>query len=83
MKRVTFHAATSRSGNVLHIETDGCTVNIHVGLSDADGRAVTRVDVTPDNEARGGDQNGRTWDIHSEDGSGVTRVVRAPAESEA
>ena len=34
MKRISFYADTNRSGNLLHIETDGCVVNIQVGLHD-------------------------------------------------
>jgi hypothetical protein len=48
MKRMSFYAKTNRSGNLLHIETDGCIVNIRVGLHDAEGREVTSVQVIPD-----------------------------------
>lgn len=75
MKRVTFYADTNRSGNLLHIETDGAIVNIHVGLINNEGKQVTRVNVIPDNASRGGDGTGRLWDIHPDDGNGVTRVV--------
>ena len=67
MKRITFYADTNRSDNLLHIETDGCVVNIQVGLSDSDGRQVTRIDVHPDSEYRGGDGQGRMW--HAEVGT--------------
>lgn len=71
MKRIPFYAGRNRSGNLLHIETDGCVVNIHVGLSDADGRDVTSVRVSPDDASRGGDGNGRIW---VRDGSRIVRL---------
>ncbi len=76
MKRLSFHAKGNRSGNLLHVETDGCVVNIHVGLTDEQGRAVTRVDVLADNEGRGGDGEGRFWHV---DGP---RVVRQDEDAE-
>jgi len=75
VKTITFYAATNRSGNLLHIETDGCIVTIHVGLHNTEGQQITRVDVLPDGETRR-DNQGNTWEIHPEDGNGVTRVVR-------
>jgi hypothetical protein len=54
MKRMSFYAKRNRSGNLLHIETDGCIVNIRVGLHDAAGRQVTSVMVDPDNYAEDG-----------------------------
>lgn len=62
MRHETFYAEGNRSGNVMHIETDGCTVNITVGLTDERGRTVTRVDVVPDGESRGGDGGGNIWE---------------------
>jgi hypothetical protein len=59
--------------DLLHIETPGAIVNICVGLTDRRGRAVIRVDVLPDDEARGGDAQGRVWRLV---GSGTARVVR-------
>jgi hypothetical protein len=61
--------------HLLHVEAPGCIVNIHVGLTDRHGRAVTAVFVLPDDETRGGDQNGRIWRAHSGATGGV-RVVR-------
>jgi hypothetical protein len=58
----SFYAKGNRSGDVMHIETDGCVVNITVGLHDEQGRAITRVDVTPDGENRGGDGEGNVWE---------------------
>lgn len=60
MKTIQFYAATNRSGNLLHIETDGCIVNIHVGLTDGEGRRVTRVDVLPEDESHP-DAAGDIW----------------------
>jgi hypothetical protein len=82
LKTESFFAKTNRSGNLLHIETDGCVVNIHVGLTDNDGNALTRVDVLPDTEDRGGDGEGRVWACEDADGNpgdiNVVRVVRRP-----
>ncbi len=71
MKRVTFYASRRQSANQLHIETDGAVVNIEVGLHDAGGRLVTRVDVSPDGESRGGDGLGRFW---VQDGPRIVRL---------
>lgn len=68
MKRETFYADRNRSGNLLHIETDGCIVNIQVGLRDADGRRVTSVRVSPDNYA----EPGGKWVV---DGSRVVQLL--------
>jgi hypothetical protein len=56
-----FYAKGNRAGNKLHIETDGCVVNIDVGLTDSAGHQVTSVRVSPDDETRGGDGEGRIW----------------------
>jgi hypothetical protein len=69
MRRETFYAGHNRSGNVMHIETDGCVVEIHVGLTDERGRPMTRVDVIPDDERRGGDGRGGLWHGHHRDPS--------------
>jgi hypothetical protein len=57
VKTIT-HTTPSRD-RVLHIETDGAIVNIEVGLSDARGNRVTRVDVMAD---RTPDADGYMWD---------------------
>lgn len=80
MKTERFYAATNRSDNLLHIETDGCIVNIQVGLRNRDGNPVTVVSVLPDDESRGGDGQGDVWhtvdaDDNKTDGARV-RVVR-------
>lgn len=79
MKTITFYAKTNRSDDLLHIETDGCVVNIHVGLTTSEGRAVTRIDVLPDGKNRGGDNEGRTWEI-ADANSGAIRVIRVAQE---
>lgn len=58
---------------MLHIETEGAVVNITVGLRDEHGRKVTRVDVNPDDETRGGDGQGDVW---QRDGARVIRQAR-------
>lgn len=76
MKTVRWYPSKRHTGDnaeVLHIEAEGCVVNIHVGLIDRHGRRVTRVDVNPDDEQRGGDGQGRTWRLF---GAGAARVVR-------
>jgi hypothetical protein len=82
MKSISFYAGRNRNGNLLHIETDGCTINIRVGLTDASGNQVTTISVSPDDESRGGDGHGRVWyavDAAGKitDGAGL-RVVRQP-----
>jgi hypothetical protein len=56
MRRLSFHAEGNRSGNLLHIETDGCIVNVYVGLRNEQGKQVTRVAVLPDT------YQGEEWD---------------------
>lgn len=59
-KRAAFYAR--RCGpQTFHIEVDGAIVNIMVGLETRNGRQVTRVDIIPDDERRGGDSDGRVW----------------------
>lgn len=70
MKRISFYAGRNRSDDLLHIETDGCVVNIRVGLRDDQGRMVTRVDVLPDDETRGPDGDGYYW---HQDGARIIR----------
>ena len=48
MRRISFYANRNRSGNLLHIETDGCIVNIQVGLQDHKGREITSINILPD-----------------------------------
>ena len=47
MKRITFFNS-NRSGDLLHIETEGCIVNIRVGLQDTVGQDVTHVEIILD-----------------------------------
>lgn len=73
MKRIIFYAKQNRSGNLLHIETDGCIVNIQVGLTDRHGHQVTSVRIIPDDESRGGDGEGRIW--RQVDASRIVRLT--------
>lgn len=75
MKTITFYESNRRDANELKIETDGCTVSIRVGLVNADGQKVTRVDVSPDDASRGGDGLGNVWELTEGDAAGVSRVV--------
>lgn len=67
---------SSRSrAKLLHIEAPGCIINIHVGLSDVDGREVTRVSIDADGDRYSGEPQ---WWIDGEEGKkglGV-RIVR-------
>ena len=47
MKKVSFYK-TNRSDDCLHVETEGCIINIRVGLKDTVGREVTHVEIIPD-----------------------------------
>jgi hypothetical protein len=75
MRRIKF-GRNNRSGNLLHIEIPGAIVNIRINLHDNQGREVTRVDILPDNEHRGGDEHGRMWDVDSNSDGTVTRLIR-------
>ena len=44
MKRVSL-SSKGRGPKQLHIEADGCIINIQVGLHDSDGNAITHVSV--------------------------------------
>lgn len=57
------------SGNLLHIEAEGCIVNIHEGLHDSHGRAVTYVEIIPDDHYMGE----RIWRLR---GSRHSRVIQ-------
>ena len=48
MKRVT---ATKRGDGITHIEAPGCVVNIHVGLTNRQGQAVTAITIRCDQYA--------------------------------
>lgn len=47
MRRISF-TKRNRSGNILHIETDMGIINIHVGLTDMDGRPGEHISVSCD-----------------------------------
>lgn len=69
--------ATKRHGGTrtLKIEADGALILVQVGLTDHLGNAVTRIDVQPDDETRGGDQNGDLWDAVPHDSGIGGRVI--------
>lgn len=73
MKTITFYAKGNRSGNLLHVETDGCIVNIQVGLHDTGGRTVTSVRISPDDCA----ERGGRW---VQDGSRVVQLLDGETE---
>lgn len=66
---MTFHADSNRSGNLLHIETDGAIINIRVGLTDAYGQQVTSVEILPDRYL----EPGGFWDL---DGYTNNRLIQ-------
>ncbi len=72
MRRISFYHGKRNKQDILHIETDGCIVNIQVGLHDVDGRQVTSVRISPDDKTRGGDGQGRMW---VQDGSRIVRLL--------
>jgi hypothetical protein len=80
MRRESFYAGRNRSGDLLHIETDGCIINIEVGLHDRDGRQVTSVRVSPDGDTG-------TGCIWVQEGSRVVQLLpgetRLPADPSA
>lgn len=67
MKTIIFHDSNRNPHDKLHIETDGCIVNICVGLIKDDGRKCTVIEVIPDG------YKGEEWD--REEGSLYTRIA--------
>ena len=65
MKRIV-HSANARD-KLLHVEAEGCVVNIRVGLTDSEGRPVTSIEILPDQYV------GEEWDL---DGTINNRVIR-------
>lgn len=47
MRRITFYK-NNRSDDILHIETEGCVVNIQVDLHDNSGKEVASIQIIPD-----------------------------------
>lgn len=69
MKTILF-SEQNRSDNILHIETEGCIVNIRIGLTDINGRKTTNISVIPD---RG---KGEEWQIEGETGIILVKEAR-------
>lgn len=67
MKSIVFTSSRGRKNTLLHVETDGCIVNIKIGLSKDDGRKCTVIEVLPDQ------YKGEEWDLEA--GSTFTRIV--------
>lgn len=44
----TIHHFNTARDKLLHIETEGCIVNIRVGLQSQDGANVTHIEILPD-----------------------------------
>jgi len=66
MKRIKFDES-NRSGNILHIETVGCVVNIRIGLQSMIGEKVTSVEIIPDHNAE------EKWKL---DGCNNNRIIK-------
>lgn len=49
--------STKNPVEILHVETEGCIVNIHIGLSNSEGHRLTAVEVLPDRYI------GEEWDL--------------------
>jgi hypothetical protein len=78
---VRFYRPATGERRTLHIETTGAVIDITVGLTDKAGQPTTRIDITPDGELRGGDAQGRVWDLWQNgtlDCDGVAAVVLRP-----
>ncbi len=48
-------SSSGRGTRTLHVEADGCIVNIQVGLHDADGNRVTHISVNASGNRYAGD----------------------------
>lgn len=70
-----FTSKRNSEKNLLHVETEGCLVNIRVGLTDDNGREVTNISIRPDRFA-----GERAWYVVDEQGNRLEhaglRVVR-------
>lgn len=76
MKRVSYYKG-NRTGNLLHIETEGAIVNIRVGLQNTEGHEVTSISILPDDNA------GEEWTMPDENGEHMkalnVRVIKQAA----
>ncbi len=60
----TIHHFKGARDWLLHVETEGCIVNIRVGLHNTEGQEVTSVEILADNDG---------WNL---DGSVNNRVIK-------
>jgi len=77
MKEIRF-LEDNRSGDLLHILAPGCIINIQVNLTGPDGRPVTSVRISPDDDERSCDGNGYHWRLAGDSLSTDARVIRDP-----
>ena len=70
MKTITFYS-NEHVSRLLHIETEGCVVNIRVDLRDSEARRVTSVEILPN-----------TSDGYWLDGTANNRIVKATKNRE-
>lgn len=78
MQRKSF---TTKQGKVkcLHIEANGCIINVRVGLSNINGKSITAIEIIPDKHV------GEEWDFARAYGgkeldSMTVRVIRRKSE---
>ena len=75
MKRVSFYN-TNRSDDLLHIETEGCIVNIRVNLHNLESQEVTSIEIIPDSDSEKFAKHSDDWPVWDLDGTINNRVVR-------
>ena len=69
MRRISFYK-NNRSDDLLHIETEGCVINIRVGLHNNESQEVTSVEIIPDRNAEIGEGK---WELN---GTNNNRVIK-------
>lgn len=72
MKRVSFFNS-NRSGNLLHIETEGAVVNIRVNLHNNEGQQVTAISIIPD-------RAGEKWSFAEDTTTGEISLIKEKTE---
>jgi hypothetical protein len=65
----------------LHIELPGAIVNIQIGLRDAEGREVTRIDVQSDGNRYAGDPEWWVDGVAGDNGRGFRIIRMEPAKA--
>jgi len=60
LKTIVHTDTARRKDKLLHVEAEGCVVNINIGLTNDQGRSVTFVEIIPDK------YQGEEWDIEGD-----------------